>query len=302
MICFYHSADLDGHCSGAIVKHAFPDCQMVGIDYGQPFPWQVLDEGNHEEVWMVDFSLQPFSDMVKLDRMCRLKWIDHHKTAIDEYGAPPFEDGPPLRGECVLDTNFAACELTWNHIAMFSILSGLDVSHMTGKTMPEAVHLLGRYDIWKHAEVKGALEFQYGMRAFADTSPSSEIGMDCWRHIFDGKWTDKIINDGVTLLQYERNQNAKFLSVYGFDVEFDGLRCIAANRGMSNSLLFESKWNHDDYDAMCMFAWKGGQWTVSLYTDKPGIDVSTICKARGGGGHKGASGFQCDTLPFLRRE
>ena len=38
MKCFYHSADLDGQCSGAIVKLARPDCELVGIDYGDPFP------------------------------------------------------------------------------------------------------------------------------------------------------------------------------------------------------------------------------------------------------------------------
>ena len=37
--CFYHSKDLDGWCSGAIVKKAHPDCVMIGIDYGDSFPW-----------------------------------------------------------------------------------------------------------------------------------------------------------------------------------------------------------------------------------------------------------------------
>lgn len=37
MYCFYHSKDLDGKCSGAIVKYKFPDCNMIGIDYGDKF-------------------------------------------------------------------------------------------------------------------------------------------------------------------------------------------------------------------------------------------------------------------------
>ena len=49
---------------------------------------------------------------------------------------------------------------------------------------------------------------------------------------------------------------------------------------------------------MLSFIWRKGQWTVSLYSTKSDIDVSIIAKNYGGGGHKGASGFQCKELPF----
>ena len=61
MKCFFHSVDLDGHCSGAIVKKAYPECEMIGINYGDSFPWGVIGPG--EKVVMVDFSLQPFEDI-----------------------------------------------------------------------------------------------------------------------------------------------------------------------------------------------------------------------------------------------
>lgn len=280
MKCIYHSADLDGHCSGAIVKYANPTCELIGIDYGQPFPWEKITDPA-ETVIMIDFSLQPFEDMVRLNDLCYLEWIDHHKSAIldwEEFNRPIFN--------AVLRTEFAACELAWQ-------------TFFPDTPMPRAVHLLGRYDIWKHAETPGALEFQYGMR-LKHTWPDNQ---EFWSILFESdEDTAGITQDGSLLLAYERIQNEKFIQAYGFDVEFDGLKCIAANRGMSNSLLFESVWNHDKYDAMLMFAWKGGQFTVSLYTDKPGIDVSVIAKAHGGGGHKGAAGFQCVRLPFMAQE
>jgi oligoribonuclease NrnB/cAMP/cGMP phosphodiesterase (DHH superfamily) len=291
MKCFYHSADLDGHCSGAIVKWVFPDCEMVGMDYGEAFPWDSVSKD--DDVLMIDFSLQPFSDMVRLDDSCRLTWIDHHKSAIESYNEA-YKDHPP-DGSFHLDTNYSACELTWQYLAAYRIAFGKDTSKIVGKPMPEAVHLLGRYDIWKHAEVSGSLEFQYGMRSFANTWPDSPI----WDDLFAGKNIDRVINDGVTLLQYEKNQNAKFMAAYGFETEFDGLRCIAANKGMGNSLVFDSMYDPEKHDAMLMFAWKNGQFTVSLYSTKPDVDVSVICKTRGGGGHKGAAGFQCDRLPFM---
>ena len=82
MKCFYHSADLDGKCSGAIVKMHFPECEMIGINYGDLFPWDRIEQ--NEVVWLVDFCLQPFSDMHRLNEVAILNWIDHHKTSLEE--------------------------------------------------------------------------------------------------------------------------------------------------------------------------------------------------------------------------
>lgn len=282
MKCFFHKADLDGRCSGAIIKFVYPECELIGIDYGEPFPWDSLDS-EQETVFMVDFSLQPFEDMVKLASLTQLTWIDHHKSAIEDARVRDFK--------ChyqVLDSDYAACELCWMRLAM--LVCGLDV--------PLPVHWLGRYDIWKHKETPGSLEFQYGMRLY-DTDPNNQ---KFWQELFLKNTLDeRIRSEGEKILSYERQQNAAFLSAYGFETELDGLRCLAANRGMTNSLLFESEWDPERYDAMLCFAFRRGQWTVSLYTDKTDVDVSAICKARGGGGHKGAAGFQCATLPFLRQ-
>ena len=287
MKCFYHSADLDGHCSGAIVKLANPDCEMIGMDYGEPFPWaSVYPE---EIVILIDFSLQPFSDMLRLNRLSELVWIDHHKSAIDE------AQGTEVRG--ILDSDYAACELAWRHF-------------FPNDRMPTAVHLLGRYDIWKHKETPGSLEFQYGMRLEADTWPDSALwktllvspGSDSFPSLNAEARTAQITQAGALCLAYEKVQNEKFMSAYGFECEFDGLKCIAANKGMGNSLTFESVYDPSKHDAMCMFAYKNGKWTVSLYSTKPEIDVSAVCKARGGGGHKGAAGFQCKELPFIGKQ
>jgi uncharacterized protein len=272
---FYHSADLDGHCSGAICKHQMPDAVLHGINYGDPFPWQVIQP--RDVVYMVDFSLQPFSDMVRLNDACNLTWIDHHITAINEH----IQHGSPIQSYYLL-TDYAACELCWKYLY--------------GDPLPLAVYWLGRYDIWKHEDVPGSLEFQYGMR-LQQTLPANQ---EFWKSLFDkDNLVQDIRRDGELLLSYEKVQNEKFASAYAFETEFDGLRCIALNKGFTNSLVFESVYDPNKHDAMLSFAYRGGKWTVSLYSTKPEIDVSVICKARGGGGHKGAAGFQCEVLPFL---
>ena len=79
----------------------------------------------------------------------------------------------------------------------------------------------------------------------------------------------------------------------------DGLKCIAVNKLNTNSQLFDSVWNPEEYDAMLTFGYANGQWTVSLYSDKDDVNVGEVAKKHGGGGHVGAAGFQTDKLPFL---
>lgn len=272
MKCFYHSADFDGKCSAAIVKHKFEgfDIQLIGIDYGQEFPWDKIDKG--ERVFMVDFALQPFSKMIRLDDVADLVWIDHHKKALadaNKYG---------LNIEGLRRDGIGACALTWEYLFYTEV--------------PEAVQLLAEYDVWNHQNPK-TLSFQYGLR-ICDTDPKSAI----WRQLFSGQQIDSICARGRDFLEYEAVQNKIQASVKSFDIEFDGLKCIAMNHGPTNSKCFDSVWDPEVYDAMMPFYWNGKFWTVSLYSDRDDVDVSVVAKARGGGGHKGEASFQADKPPM----
>lgn len=275
MKCFYHSADLDGRCSGAIVKMFMPDCELIGINYGQAFPWDTITPD--ENVYMVDFCLQPFEDMERLDEMCNLVWVDHHKTSIEEAHRRGFLAG----GAQYLQDGTAGCELTWKSLGC--------------GTIPRAVYLLGRYDVWDWPNVPLALEFQYGMRQY-EADPADTL---FWERLFrDDAVVGNVIAQGRTLLTHETRQNEMYVRSCGFETSLDGLRCIAVNKGLTNSLLFKSVYDPEKHDAMLSFVWRKGSWKISIYADKPEVDASAICKARGGGGHKGAAGFQCATLPF----
>ena len=70
--------------------------------------------------------------------------------------------------------------------------------------------------------------------------------------------------------------------------------CWAVNRARVSSDRFEGRIH--EYPIVIAYYWDGGRWKISLYSEK--VDVSEIAKAYGGGGHKGAAGFQCGALPF----
>jgi len=277
--CFFHSVDLDGHCSGAIVHRKHPDCKLHGINYGDPFPWDEI--GKDDTVYMVDFSLQPFSDMIRLKESCNLIWIDHHKSALDNAEKNDFSaEGNSRNGT-------AGCELTWEYIYP-------DVE------MPRAVYLLGRYDVWDH-EDPDTLVFQYGMRIYPNTFPQSDI----WEKMLsdDKEFLNKTLKDGEFIIEYEKVQETKYCRGYSFETEIDGKKAIALNKGFASSKIFDSKWDPEIYDLMIVFHWsKKGFWKVSLYSTKEDVDVSAIAIRYDGGGHKGAAGFQIyGDLPFLKR-
>jgi len=279
MKCFYHSADTDGHCSGAIIKLRFPECELYPINYGEPFPWEIITNPK-ERVYVVDFCLQPFSDMVKLNDMCQLVWIDHHKSAIEEY----LKSNVSIKG--LRNMEHAACYLVWSFI------------YGVAQQPPYQVTLLSNYDIWDHTDPL-TLPFQYGIRMY-ETDPSKDEGMDTWRAIFyrgvkEDSIVASVVNEGSTIIKYIERENRLTCDVCSYELEFEGYKCIAINKMLTSSNIFDSA--EGDYDIKITFGYRGGKWFVSLYSDK--VDVSEIAKKYGGGGHKGAAGFQLTTTQIV---
>lgn len=283
MKCFYHRSDLDGLASGAIVKHIYPDCEMFPIDYGEPFPWNSIQKD--EQVYMVDFCLQPFEDMIKLDRMCILTWIDHHKSAIISYNKS--QQIATIR-YVWQDIDKAGCELVWEY--MFLNKEECEYGH------PKWIKLLGRYDIWDkdnplwESEI---LPFQYGMKAIIKT-----IGdFDIFFSKFECETTQETIELGRPVMRFIENDNWQYCENLAFETIFEGHKAIAVNRGLTNSQLLDGYYDESKHDLIIIFVFNKTNWTVSLYTTKD-IDCSKIAKRHGGGGHKKAAGFQCSYLPF----
>jgi hypothetical protein len=261
--------------------------ELRGIDYGDLFPW--LDVPADATVYMVDFSLQPFTEMDRLHQYLkagggRLVWIDHHKSAIQD--DPGVEEIAGLRR-----VGNAGCELTWEYL-------------FPDEPMPRAVKLIGRHDVWDHSD-PDVEPFQYGLR-LCETNP--EHARTVWEILlsigdFANAWVSNACNDGKKIMAYQQQCNAAYACACIFETELDGYRLLACNRGLANSKIFDDVW--PDYrlrcDAMCLFVYRKGRWEIKLFTDHRGLDVSLIAKAHGGGGHTKAAGFVCEELPFELR-
>lgn len=276
-ICLYHSRDLDGLCSGAIVKRAVPQAELIGYDYGEPLP----EIPNGSVVIMIDVSL-PMKEMILLARRCHhFKWIDHHASAIGDYNATPdLHDDDKFTA--ILQNGIAACEIAWRH-------------YFPDQAMPIGVRLLGEYDTWRNSDPNrwsDVMSFQFGMRVKV-ASPDS-FPEPFWQD--DSAWVEGVVTQGDMILEYQAQVNEKICKM-SFEANFKGLRAICLNAGGFNSDVFKSVWDPEYHDIMLMFQYNGKikLQTVSLYTLKD-IDVSALAKEMGGGGHKKAAGFQCKNI------
>ena len=285
-ICLYHGIDLDGFCGGAIYAKYMEEhgkaYELIPANYGWEFPWSSMKDA---DVTLIDFSLQPSSAFDRLAQTAKqIVWIDHHKSAIDDWKRFFPQDGwCPIK--TVLDTTKAGCELAWEYF-------------FPDRRMPLAVRLLGRYDVWDHSD-NDVLPFQYGMRLY-DFDPVDDRSK--WADYLDGDISPEVccprIREGHTVLQYQTREDTIAAAAACFAIDWEGLHWLAANRGGRGSKFFDSKWDAELFDGMMSFSWNGETWTFGLYSTNPDIDCGAIAKRWNGGGHPGAAGFRTATLPF----
>jgi hypothetical protein len=284
MICIYHSRDLDGWMSAAIVKLRHPEVVLIGWDYGQPVP-DLIDQTSL--IILVDICLpRPTMDMLGKNGTGNLIWIDHHISAIKEMKVDGVPEPAGLR-----NIHFAACELTWKYF-------------FPDKPMPEIVRLLGRYDCFGHKgtdEEQKVLEFQYGARAVI-SNPDDAYSMliECARTKESEYWflqaqvvVGRIHKLGRGIYKYLCAE-AKQTYAKRYPVMFDTYKFAMVNQERFNPINFGINYHEDGYDGFACCWYQKGKWMYSLYNDNGLVDCSDICKSRGGGGHKGASGFQSD--------
>lgn len=285
IVGFYHRGDLDGIASGAILYKMFKDqdLTLIGVEYGDKIDEMELTK-DADIVYVIDFTFEPFDRMIRLHKSKNLIWIDHHKTSLEKIA---LHSDITFKG-IVGDNTKSAAELAWEYF--FSVI----------KT-PYAIKQISLFDTWQHKNADNILNFYYGVEAKSKMNPTAEI----WKELFAHRQTMELENSIEEIGQSIRDYNIMKESVYAFDhafeTEFEGYRAIVINMGFPSSMKFNSVYNPKKHDIMIGFSRRANHtWKYSLYSEKNYIDCSVIARKYGGGGHKGAAGFESEAneLPF----
>jgi oligoribonuclease NrnB/cAMP/cGMP phosphodiesterase (DHH superfamily) len=266
-ICLYHD-DPDGCCAAAIVRRAMGDRPVLHpLEIGGPIPWESIEAC--EQVVLVDFSL-PLEDMERLRQGRKLVWADHHKTALVGLGQAMVD----VPGERSLDA--AACVLTWR-------------TFFPENPVPLAVALIGDRDIWQMAYPE--------TRAFAEGLFQEQIEPTndrLWKPLLDDNRdrVRELVERGRALYDARMKSIADVVSHYGFVTSFEGHRTMVVNHpGNGDMGEFIRKAGYELAYCYVEVVRNGLlQTVVTLYSDQ--VDVSEIARKFGGGGHRGAAGFQ----------
>ena len=289
MKCFYH-ADADGKCAGFWVSRhlACYDVyvtDMIEINYGKPFPIEIIQP--NEKVYIVDYSIEPEEMLALLEITKDVTWIDHHKTAIEKYKDFPYD----LRG--VRIDGVAGCMLTYCYICHMTnhglgTIKPFDMQ-MTDDA-PYFTKLIADWDVWTFRYGNDTRHFHTAFEAY-DFVP----GTYDWDVLDVGCGCKKLIEEGVAMTRFRDGWAKSYCKAKGFETTIDGHRAFAMNLALCNSEYFRSI---SGYEILMPFSYDGENWLVSMYSGT--VDVSEIAKKYGGGGHQGASGFQCKELPFKK--
>lgn len=276
----YHHNDLDGRCAAAIMylfarNKGFSAIQFREVDYKDSVDFSEI--GREDTASVVDFSFKPevMADLCR--RALSVIWCDHHATAKDY----PYTDLPGFRD--FSNKGLSGCECTWRHCFGAAIL-------------PPAVRLIGDYDAWRLDEKPLCFEFYEGMKLEGNQPPDSPF----WEELITRHSLQRvqaIAAQGAAAIKYRDVYCAELAKAFGYETEINGHKAYAMNLYRFGSKQFGDRFA--EYPVCIAYIHDGRRFTVSLYSET--VDVSVIAKFFGGGGHKGAAGFVCKELPFMRQ-
>lgn len=290
----FHHDDNDGKAAAAIVgylqrKLDKPAPQYIPMHYSTPFPLATIETG--EEVWIVDYSIQP-AEMNALQVVTKnVHWIDHHKSAIEKYADYP--NAP----KGIRRDGTAACMLAWEYTwSLYTESEGVDCDPPPA---PFGIKLIADRDVWRFEYGNRTRQYHEGTLTY-DTDPASVFWERCLEDLHSYHVLE-VEERGVPVLLYKNRQAAENLKKLSYEVFFQGHTCLAMNMQERSSEGFglDSEALLVKYPMLIAYTHSREGFQVSLYSKK--LDVAEIAEYFGGGGHRGAVGFTALHPPWGTR-
>lgn len=285
--CVAH-ADLDGQCAAAVVKQQHPDCHVIITNYKKQIRVDRIRPG--DLVYVVDFSLSKEVFEIIANKPCRIIWIDHHKSAIEQLT----REGWSCEG--VRRTDYSGAALTWMYFH----------PDKTFDQAPDFIKLTNWYDLWQHDKDPRVRAFSFGTGLW-DTRPGYMSGDRFWNQMFSNEMGDKLLQNVVKFGRDVEQYVTKFHDILCRDLAYrttletdNGPKTIVAMMERpGNSSVFERFTKPDD-DATLTCQYIPGeiqQYRCSMYSPDSVKEVLDIAMRFGGGGHPTAAGFTIPQLP-----
>lgn len=274
-LCIHHN-DSDGRLAGAMVKYKYPNVELIEVGYNDyKDKLQFLfsyKSPSYDKVFIIDFSMELCEMQTLIDNYIVI-WCDHHKSAKEKL--EKIWDDIEIKG--IRDLSKCGAMLTWYYF---------------GNESFEELKLVDDYDRWI---------FQYGDKTHYFTEISKEWTINKWIEVI------KITGTGMMngyLFEGEKLYDLKLKRIEriikkGFPVTFNGYKSfIVNNSNTMDGALLGNKICELGYDIAIKFEFNKDKVIFGLNSIGE-LDVSSIAKEYGGGGHKNASGFMLSIPEFI---
>lgn len=282
VIC--HS-DLDGVCSGAVVRSRYPNCNVMITNYGRNR--SLFKIKPYDMVFVTDFSLT-LDEFYRLrQKNCEIIWIDHHK---DNYETLQHQgwDCPGLRRD-----DWCGAALTW-------IFLNPDVPT---EAMPDCIKLVNDYDLWKFEDPR-TKDFSYGSGLY-DIRPGNLSGDEFWKALFAGDQDrmNLVLKFGAHVRKYVELAQDTYCNDCAYYTQLptpEGPKNILAlTVRAGNSSVFD-RMDKKNVDAVFtgQYVSNIGCYRCSMYSPDNIKEILPIVKMMGGGGHPKAAGFEANSYPM----
>lgn len=267
-IVIYHGGCFDGFTAAWIVRRfvdGWADAEFHPGKFGVDPP-----DCTGLDVLVVDFSY-PRSQMLKVSEQAHsIRVLDHHASARERLEGLPF---------CTFDMERSGAGLTWDELV--------------GGDRPWLVDVIEDRDLWR---------FRHGDRTRHAMARIASVPMDWanWDAFHAATWGD-VAGQGQAIQDYIDRYGARAREQKTIEV-IDGYEVPCINVPYMNcsdhvtALLEESP---DAPFAAGYFRRGDGRWQFSLRSNGGEFDVSEVAARYGGGGHRGAAGFDVGSLPWL---
>lgn len=260
--CFHH------HHRRQVAAKPYPE--FVPGRYGEPPP-----DVTGRDVYLVDYSYKLPVVEAMLARANSVTLIDHHKTAIDElqHLKAPDVPGmlPRLRWYC--DLNRSGATLAWDYL-------------FPGEPRPLLLGHIEDRDLWRF-RLPNTREIQAAVFSMA-------YSMDTWDKLMAGDRHDllNLTAQGVAIERKHRKDVAELVDTCRRRMVIGGHEVWAASLPYTMASDAGAAMALGEPFAACYWDTTEHRHFSLRSTEGPGLDVSAIAAAYGGGGHAHAAGFR----------
>lgn len=294
-LCIFHGKCADGFTAAWVVNRYFKG----EVDFYPGIYGDAVPEVAGRDVILVDFSykrpvLEAMLQSGDVKQASTILILDHHKTAAEDLKGLRLPEGHIQEGgfDPLLWRAKWEQEMEWPVRSVFDMeRSGAQVAwdfFYPGKKRPLLVDYVGDRDLWRFK-----LPLSRDVNAFVF---AWEYTFANWDHLDrllgDHMDVQRVAEMGGAIEKKHQKDVAELVEVTRRTMRIGGIDMPVANIPYTlTSDAGHLMAKHAQGVAACYWDTPKGR-VFSLRSTESGPDVSAICKAYGGGGHKNAAGFQ----------